>query len=451
MAVLPALVGQALLGLAGIFHEAVAVAVAVGVDPFQRELELRPDRPDRAEIARDLVILRCQHHEERRAVDGAVIVPEGHLAEHRHLAATGLVQHLSGLRVGGRIDGLGLRRGEEPQHALAEVRVDPERHHRRDDAVASEHRGVPGDAREGVDALLRPGRQHVEVGGGPAEPLVELIVRGDDRGDARCDLALVAPVVAVGAGEDASLAQAAIRLLGEAARRPRERRRRGFTRPLGAGRAGIGPVRLADDADEEGGLGPRLQLDHELGLARFERVGLGPEMQGGGAHDLVEAGVAELHLRLAAPLDGAPAPVRAIRAPDLEQVAVIGIEGDADAQPPPPGVVVAQANPVVAGALEQELGALEGDQLAGDRGLVARIEPDVGRGEIDAERPVVVLDRRGQHHRPLVLDGEGEARKVARVLEVEALRPRIPADIAVAVEHGEGLAVFQGAQGALHQ
>src|SRR5204862_6359128 len=63
-------------------------------------------------------------------------------------------------------------------------------------------------------------------------PLVELVVRGDDRGDAGGDLALVAAVVAIGAGEDAALVQAPVGLLGEAAGGARQGRSEEHTSEL---------------------------------------------------------------------------------------------------------------------------------------------------------------------------------------------------------------------------
>src|SRR3546814_4754180 len=73
VAVLPSLVGEAAVGHPAIFDEAVAVGVAERVDPFERGEDVRPDHPDRLEIAGPAVIIARQHDEERRGVDGAVI------------------------------------------------------------------------------------------------------------------------------------------------------------------------------------------------------------------------------------------------------------------------------------------------------------------------------------------------------------------------------------------
>ena len=91
-----------LLGLAVIFDEAVAVAVAVFVDPAQRGLDVRPDLGQGLAIAGALEIHAGEHEEERRRVDRAVVAAERHLAEVGHLAVTALVQDLArlGVRLG---------------------------------------------------------------------------------------------------------------------------------------------------------------------------------------------------------------------------------------------------------------------------------------------------------------------------------------------------------------
>src|SRR3546814_19399680 len=56
-----------------------------------------------------------------------------------------------------------LRRGKKFQDTLGDLRVEPERQERGDDAVPSEGRAVPGYARLRVWPLLGVGDQHIEV------------------------------------------------------------------------------------------------------------------------------------------------------------------------------------------------------------------------------------------------------------------------------------------------
>src|SRR5262249_53358931 len=85
--ILPALVGEALARTRAIFEEAVAIGIAIGVDPAQRRLDIGPDCLDGLEVAGALEIAAGQIDEERRRIDAAIIECEGHFAEARHLAA----------------------------------------------------------------------------------------------------------------------------------------------------------------------------------------------------------------------------------------------------------------------------------------------------------------------------------------------------------------------------
>ena len=101
--ILPALVGQPLLGGAPIFDKAVLVGIAGTVDPLQRRLDRRPQLGQRFVVAGALDIEAGQQNEQRGRIDAAVILRERHLAQRRHLAAAHLVQDLAGLGIGERI------------------------------------------------------------------------------------------------------------------------------------------------------------------------------------------------------------------------------------------------------------------------------------------------------------------------------------------------------------
>ena len=120
--ILPALVGETLLGRAMILDEAVAIGITRAIDPGERGLDRGPKLGDGVVVAGPLGIEAGQHDEERRGIDAAVVEPERDLAQRRHLAAAHLVQDLSRLRVRGGIVGLGLVGGEPPQHALRDAR-----------------------------------------------------------------------------------------------------------------------------------------------------------------------------------------------------------------------------------------------------------------------------------------------------------------------------------------
>ena len=151
--ILPALVGESLFGGALIFDKTVAVGIAGAVDPAQRRFDRRPQFGKRLVVAGALDIEPGQQHEQRRRIDAAVILRERHLAQRRHLAAAHLVQDLSGLGVGERIDGFGLIEGEPLQHAARNARIDPQHLQRCDEAVAAERGRIPGNPCIGIAAL----------------------------------------------------------------------------------------------------------------------------------------------------------------------------------------------------------------------------------------------------------------------------------------------------------
>ena len=80
-----------------------------------------------------------------------------------------------------------------------------------------------------------------------------------------------------------------------------------------------------------------------------------------------------------------------------------------------------------------------------------RIE-EVGIGQIDGQQRIVVLDDRAEQQRPAVVDQQLQAGQEARVLVIEPLGAALAGhDVAVVVEHAEGVAVLEGARPPLLQ
>ena len=121
-AVLPALVGQAVFAFPVIFDKAVAVAVAIFVDPGQRRLDIGPQRADGFLVAGAVEIARRQQHEQRRGIDAAVIAAERHFAQIGHFAGAHLMQDLARLGIGGGVEFGRLGGGQILQHALGQRR-----------------------------------------------------------------------------------------------------------------------------------------------------------------------------------------------------------------------------------------------------------------------------------------------------------------------------------------
>ena len=161
---------------AGVFDEAVAVDVAVLVDPAQGAIDVVPEPGDELPIARARVVVAGEDHEQRRRVHAAVIAAEGDLAEARHLAGAGLVQDLAGLGVLFGADAVACVAARYASVPRARSGFTQSAFERRDDAVAAERRAEPRHARIHVRAGRHLARHHLDVGGGSVAPLVELLV-----------------------------------------------------------------------------------------------------------------------------------------------------------------------------------------------------------------------------------------------------------------------------------
>src|SRR5262245_14789096 len=144
--VLPPLLDETGRRLTRVLDEAVAIAIAVAVDPRQRPIDVWPDVREELAIAGAFDIRARQDHEQRCRVDTAVIASERDLAEPRHLAAARLVQNLSRLGVTLFVDRVSLCGREVLEYAVRDSRIDPERLQPGDDAVATERRAEPRHA-----------------------------------------------------------------------------------------------------------------------------------------------------------------------------------------------------------------------------------------------------------------------------------------------------------------
>ena len=170
--ILPSLIREALLGLAMIFDETVAIAVAVMIDPGKRCLGVRPQRAHRLEIAGAPEILPEQQQEEGRGVDAPVVAAKRHLAQICHFPMAHFVQNLSRLGVTFRLDRGRLRGGEKSEHAARNGGVEPQSHQRGDDSVAPERGAEPGNSGVRVGPLRRIGNEHVQIRNGAPDNFV---------------------------------------------------------------------------------------------------------------------------------------------------------------------------------------------------------------------------------------------------------------------------------------
>ena len=150
--VLPALVFEP-VGIAPlVFDVAVAVAIAVVVDPVHRGARLGLQSAHQLAVARPALVFLQQDQEQRRGVGGAVVGRVRRVLEGGHLAEAQLVRDLAGLRVAEGVVSAGLEQGQRPQRRGRQLGHERQRLEAGDQAVATEDGHEPGQARRGQRA-----------------------------------------------------------------------------------------------------------------------------------------------------------------------------------------------------------------------------------------------------------------------------------------------------------
>ena len=407
--ILPALVGKPLLGSALILDESVLVGIAGAVDPLQRRLDRRPQLGQRCLVAGAFDIKAGQQDEQRGRIDTAVILCERHLAQRGHLAAAHLVQDFAGLGVGERIRGLGLEEGEPPQHALGNARIDPQHLQRGNQSVAAERGRIPGNARIRVLPLRRFRHQHIEVGHRLAQHLVEDIVRRLDAGRA--------------AGQAPHLATVRQQAAKERHRLVHDRLVAGYR-------------------DE--------QCDHFLGR-QLEMIGRRVdgepcrprlEMQGGNACLAVEPAIFQHDIGGAEQPAGAHSPARPALATHLEQIGKIIVEQQRQVEARRPVAVILQRDALVGRAAPKENRAHDVQRVLLQRQPAVAVH--VGIGEIDGQRRIVVAQIGAEQQRLDFVEHHLQPGEITRIGVEQTVGPAGGgADIAMAVQHDEGIVVLQ--------
>ena len=169
-----------MIGAPLVLDEAVAVPIAVPVDPVEGGERVRPEPVHELAVARPVVDLAEEDEPQRRGVDAAVVRAVRQLLRRRHLADAQLVQDLARLRVPPLVELGRLARRQHGQRLHAELRAERDRLERRDQRIPPEQRAEPRHA-GGEIALALARRlvdQQPEVGHGARHREVEQLVVG---------------------------------------------------------------------------------------------------------------------------------------------------------------------------------------------------------------------------------------------------------------------------------
>jgi hypothetical protein len=163
---------------------------------------------------------------------------------------------------------------------------------------------------------------------------------------------------------------------------------------------------------------------------------------------LVQPHVAENRLGAADHRGGDVAAPVAHHAADFEQVGKVGRKIQVQPAALRPDIEIVDGDALMAGALPQEFRPPDVQHFARQHNGIALV--DVGIGEIDRQHDIVVLHRAGQQQRPLAIDQELDAGKIAGVVVKNPARGKAGIDtIAQSIEHGEAVALLESAGPAL--
>ena len=166
------------------------------------------------------------------------------------------------------------------------------------------------------------------------------------------------------------------------------------------------------------------------------------EVQPGRPRGAVQPAIVQRHVRGAIHLARGDTPARAALAANLEQIGEIIVEQQRQIETRRPVAVVAHADPLIRGSAPQEDRAHDVQHVLLQHDPVAPI--DVGIGEVDRQRRIVVAQIGAEQQRLHLVQHQFEPGEIAGVGIEQAVGPAGGrADIAVAVEHDEGIVVLE--------
>ena len=351
--ILPALVDEAAVPVAGVLDQSVPIAIVEPIQPVERPIHVAPQVAEHVERARPRRVLAEEDEEQRRGVHRSVVGRLGDPAQSRQLAHPELVQDLARLLIAPAVDVGALAAGKEAQRGGRDGRLPGEGLIRGDERVATEQGREPGQPGAVVAVSVEVGSEDREVGKRAMDDAVEQ------------------PGVAVHGGRPGartSLAPAGLTLVGDAAIRVRGVAARGCSRRCRLHGWCPGFHRLPDLEPEleGGGSAPGRDQRHHGPLAvtrRRRRVE-------GRAERAVDAIAAVVRGDEAVLLPGGPVTPAAGwlgQAADLVDVAKARGDVDADLQRRVVRPVVLDLEPVV----EQSSIAVEGSRPAGGEDVLA--------------------------------------------------------------------------------
>src|SRR5437016_4746021 len=96
--VLPSLLNQASIPMCRVLNKAIAVRIAILIDPLKRSLDVGPNLFNQMLITGAPIIFTCKHDEERGGIHRTVVAGERNLLQIRHLSVPQFMKDLSRFR-----------------------------------------------------------------------------------------------------------------------------------------------------------------------------------------------------------------------------------------------------------------------------------------------------------------------------------------------------------------
>ncbi len=321
------------------------------------------------------------------------------------------MEDLAGLGVARGIERVGLGRGQVTEHAAREVRVNPQRLQRGNDAVAPERRAEPRHTRVRIVAVRGRARQHAQVGRRTPHPLIEPLARGFNH-----------------------------RVVGP---RAFERLGRGAHRRFERARGDTAAFALTANGQRQRRRRLRRQIVFEAHDTAGHRRGRLAETDRRPAILAVQTTVAEPQLLIGGNRVEPRAAPLAAGAAHFEDVGKIGVDVEGERDPDVRAAVVQQPDALVTRAVPQEARPKQVHNVA-RKHHIGLAERHVRIGEIRAEQLVVFLDARAEQQRPHAVQPQPESGHVTGAFVIQALLAGAKdADVAVQVEHRERVAVLK--------
>ena len=167
-------------------------------------------------------------------------------------------------------------------------------------------------------------------------------------------------------------------------------------------------------------------------------------MQRRGSRRRIQATIFEHDVGRAKQFAGSEAAARTLFAAHLEQIGEVVVEQQGQVECRRPVAVILQTDPLIGGSAPQEDGAHDVQHVLLQDDTAIAI--DVGIGEVDGQRRIVIAQVGAQQQRLHRIQHQFEAGEITGVGVEQAVRSAGGcADIAVTVEHGECVVMLERA------